>query len=151
MLQLGRSIGFKSLFDGTPSDLNQTFHTYLPMVTFWTSMLNHFACSHYWCHPGLGPHPLLSPYTKSLGYIISSYGLFYHCYADNTQLLFSFLPSDTQVATRISACLADISVWMLAHRLKLNFDKTGLLLLSGKTCPLQDDSIMGDNSMVSPT
>jgi hypothetical protein len=35
-------------------------------------------------------------------------------------------PSDTQVVTHISSCLADISAWMLAHHLKLNLDKTEL-------------------------
>ncbi|CDQ78690.1 unnamed protein product [Oncorhynchus mykiss] len=41
-----------------------------------------------------------------------------------------------QVATHTSGCLADISTWMSAHHLKLNFDKTELLFLPGKTCAL---------------
>jgi hypothetical protein len=59
------------------------------------------------------------------------------------------LPSDTQVATCISACLADISAWMSDHHLKLN--KTELLYLLGKACPLHDLSISVDNSTVSPS
>ena len=90
-------------------------------------------------------------YTKSLGSVISSHGLSYHCYTNDTQLLFSFPPSDTQVVTRISACLADISDWMSAHYLKLNLDKTELLFLPGKACPLKDFSITVDNSTVSPS
>ncbi|KAJ8387633.1 hypothetical protein AAFF_G00151830 [Aldrovandia affinis] len=63
----------------------------------------------------LGP-VLFSLYTKSLGSVISAHGFSYHCYADDTQLFLSFSPSDTQVPARISACLADISAWMSAHR-----------------------------------
>ncbi|KAM9552786.1 uncharacterized protein ACWYII_034792 [Salvelinus alpinus] len=96
----------------------------------------------------LGPL-LFSLYTKSLGSVISSHGLSYHCYADDTQLIFSFPPSDNQVVNRISVCLADISVWMTDHHLKLNLGKTELLFLPGKDCPFHDLAITVDNSIVS--
>ena len=85
----------------------------------------------------LGPL-LFSLYTKSLGAVISAHYMSYHCYADDTQLFLSFPPSATQVEERITACITDISLWMIAHHLKLNPDKTELLFFPAKSCPMQD-------------
>ncbi|KAF7709877.1 hypothetical protein HF521_016727, partial [Silurus meridionalis] len=75
----------------------------------------------------------------------------YHCYANDTQLIFSFPPSDTTVSARISTCLSDISLWMSAHQLKLNPCKTELLIIPGDSSPGQDLQITLHDSLLSPS
>ena len=57
-------------------------------------------------------------------------------YADDTQIYVSFNYKDQndlkQVKSCVEACLVDIMNWMSENKLKLNTDKTELLILSSK-------------------
>ena len=79
----------------------------------------------------LGPI-LFTIYTLPLGDIARTYGLRVHIYADDTQLYISFSPLDPNSLQSkigdIQACFQEIKKWMTANLLKLNGDKTELLI-----------------------
>ena len=56
-----------------------------------------------------------------------------HLYADDTQLYTTFSCDDkddlTTTVSRIESCLVNITNWMTTNKLKLNTDKTELLIL----------------------
>ena len=72
-------------------------------------------------------------YTSPLGDIVRSHGLSCHFYADDTQLYCSFkLHNQAASVKAIESCLNDIDTWMLANMLKLNRDKTELIVIGPK-------------------
>ena len=69
-------------------------------------------------------------YTAPLAEIIRSHVLDYHFDADDTQLYISFKDRDVDVVRlRIANCVADICLWMDVNELKLNHDKTEIMLI----------------------
>ena len=76
-------------------------------------------------------------YIIPLAQLIRSYGLNNHGYADDTQLCLSFKKTSDNAIVKceilnLEKCLCDISVWMSQNKLKLNNDKTEIILFGSK-------------------
>ena len=80
----------------------------------------------------LGPI-LFTMYTTLLGAIARKYQLYFHLYADDTQLYMAFKPNNAeslpQIISNIQNCVIDIKSWMTANMFQLNMDKTEVLVL----------------------
>ena len=87
---------------------------------------------------------------------ISCHNISYHTYADDTQLYLSFRAQDyacmVDAKSSMELCVNDIKMWMQSHFLKLNDDKTELLLVHSKyrQMPLLLPVVVG-NEMIMPT
>ncbi|GFS23465.1 reverse transcriptase [Elysia marginata] len=81
----------------------------------------------------LGPL-LFTLYTSPVADIAECYDLKYHLYADDTQIYIYISPdADGQVQKKlVENCVRDISKWMAVNKLKLNCDKTDVILLGSQ-------------------
>ena len=83
----------------------------------------------------LGPK-IYCMYTKPLSDSISGHGLSHHFYADDTQLYIAIEYSANILVhseqLRIERCVADIRNWMRHNMLKLNGDKTELIVFASR-------------------
>ena len=79
-------------------------------------------------------------YTSPLGDILRHHKVNFHLYADDTQLYLSFkseVREDVeQASSTMEACIRDIDAWMTVNKLKMNRDKTELLVLKAHHHPL---------------
>ena len=105
----------------------------------------------------LGP-VLFKIYTTPLCRIIQRHWLTYHLYADDTQLYMAIKPSDVaskcDAISRIEAsCVADIRIWINDNFLKLNDDKTELLIITTREelSKIWDISIKVGDQSISPS
>ena len=74
------------------------------------------------------------------------------CYADDTQVYISFCPNDSldqlNAAELLESCIDDIRAWMLHDNLKLNDEKTELLIIG---TPQQLDKVVNTHIRVGNT
>jgi len=102
----------------------------------------------------LGPI-LFTLLTAPLGAIINLHGLFRHFYADDTQLYVVFNPRDSvsksDAIAKMEACASDIKLWMTNNFLKLNEDKTELIIITSKQMVYDAFNIIIGNNVISPS
>ena len=81
----------------------------------------------------LGPK-LYCLFSKPIGIICHRHGMIYHCYADDTQIYMIIRPLENwnNYFSRLEACLSEIGSWMTSNLLKLNQEKTELIIFSTK-------------------
>ena len=80
----------------------------------------------------LGPI-LFSLYTAPLINILQKYNVDYHLYADDTQIYIPITPtSKLESITTVESCAAEIKSWMSSNKLKLNGDKTEVMIIGPK-------------------
>ena len=89
----------------------------------------------------LGPL-LYTLYTVPLGNIIRKHNLNYHFYADDSQLYLCIEPSDVHdLIFSIEKCINDVKRWMYYNKLKINDDKTEVILINPKKYNIQYDHL----------
>ena len=97
----------------------------------------------------LGPL-LYTLYTAPLGFIIKSHNLNYHFYADDSQLYLSIKPSNVNdLVFSLEKCILEVKDWMEKNKLKLNEEKTEVVLINPKNYDVNISSLkIGDEDII---
>ena len=103
----------------------------------------------------LGPD-LFTLYTAPLADIFQKHHVFFHMYADDTQILVSCPPSDISKSIEgLEQCLADVHSWMVVNLLKLNPSKTEFILFGSsymlKNINVSNIELHVDNAHIKPS
>ena len=115
----------------------QWFSSYLTDRTHYVSLSNH--CSAFThVHSGVPQGSVLGPilftmYTKPLSAIIDSHSIIHHSFADDLQLQMSAPPDRiSELLHSMQSCISDVKAWATVNMLKLNDNKTELMLVTSK-------------------
>ncbi|GFS02931.1 reverse transcriptase [Elysia marginata] len=93
----------------------------------------------------LGP-VLFSLYAQPFTDIFDTHGFSYHIYADDSQLYRLTQVNDISVVIQsLNECVIDVSEWMAANKLKLNEEKTDIIII-GTESKLRNIEIQTVNS-----
>ena len=101
----------------------------------------------------LGPI-LFTIYTSPLGDILRTHNIDFHFYADDTQLYIKFNVKDGDDAFRkMEECIAEVRAWMANHFLKLNDNKTEVLIIGSRSniAKLNDSSLTIGKEHIKPS
>ena len=80
----------------------------------------------------LGPI-LFTMYTKPLSAIIEPHSIIHHSFADDLQVQMSASPNRiSELLHTMQSCISDVKAWATANMLKLNDNKTELMLVTSK-------------------
>ena len=86
-------------------------------------------------HSGVPQSSVLCPilftiYIKPLSAIIDSHSIMHHSFADDLQLQISAPPDRiSELLHSMQSCISDVKAWATANMLKLNDNKTELMLV----------------------
>ena len=115
----------------------QWFSSYLTDRTHYVSLSNHCSVSApaHACVPQgsvLGPM-LFTMYIKLLSAIIDSHSIIHHSFADDLQSQMSALPEEiSELLHSMQSCISDVKAWATANMLRLNDNRTELMLVTSK-------------------
>uniref|UniRef100_A0A3B1J046 Reverse transcriptase domain-containing protein n=1 Tax=Astyanax mexicanus TaxID=7994 RepID=A0A3B1J046_ASTMX len=76
---------------------------------------------------------LFSLYLLPLSSILRKHGISFHCYADDCQIYVPLKKKDKCSIEPLLKCLEDIKAWLAGNFLKLNEDKTEVMVFGGTT------------------